>query len=202
MKRSFNFLPFLLFLSLLSSVCCSGFARQPQKGYRGFLEWNASLRNEEMATFTGDGWETTLARETFFFNGASTSHGYQIDSRFFVGAGLGVERCPKWDTWIVPIFAQGRMDMQFGKFTPYADVRLGWNLSSGGGVYFSPTIGYRFNWGRKIGVNVGCGLSLIDYKIEKYEGVIDIDNGFYEIYYTDTYHKVKPYFSLRVGIDF
>lgn len=176
-------------------------ARQPQRGYRGFLEWNNSVRSEELATWNGSGISGSY-RESFFFTGASTSHGYQINRMFFVGAGIGMEYNQKWDMWLAPLFAQGRLDLQLEKFTPYVDVRLGYNLSQGGGVYFSPTVGYRFNWGRKMGVNIGIGLSLVDFKIDKYEGSLDFDNGFYEIYYAGTYHKAKPYFSFRVGIDF
>ncbi|MBD5189619.1 MAG: hypothetical protein HDS95_05005 [Bacteroidales bacterium] len=189
----------LLFISALLFIFISSncFARQPERGYRGFLEWSSSVRSEEIAS-----WDYGSLRDTFFFTGASTSHGYQINSKFFAGAGLGMEYNQKWDTWIIPLFLQGRMDMKFGVFTPYADLRLGYNLTQGGGVYFSPTVGYRFNWGRKMGVNIGLGLTLIDYKIEKYESSIDLDNGFYEIYYAGNYHKVKPYFSFRVGIDF
>lgn len=191
-----------LILSLLS-LTVTGFARQPKKGYRGFFDWSSSVRSEEIASIIGNDFSISKTyHETFFFTGASTSHGYQINPLFFVGAGIGLENNQKWGTWIAPIFAQGRLDLQLGKFTPFADVRLGWNMTEGGGVYFSPTVGYRFNWGRKMGVNIGLGLSLIDYKIYKYEGTMDIDNGFYELYYAGTYHQVKPYFSFRVGIDF
>lgn len=194
MKRFLFILP-LLFAALAMD------ARQPERGYRGFFEWSSSVRSEEIAA-----WDSPYGKETFhdtfFFTGASTSHGYQINPKFFVGAGIGLEYNQKWDTWIAPVLAQGRLDLQLGNFTPYADVRLGWNMIESGGVYFSPTVGYRFNWGRKMGVNIGIGMSVIDYKIFKYEGSIDLDQGFYEIYYAGTYHKVKPYFSFRVGIDF
>ncbi len=191
----------IFFIASLLIVALNCFARQPKRGYRGFLEWSSSVRSEEIANWTGNGFSGSY-HESFFFTGASTSHGYQIDQMFFVGAGLGMEYNKTWDVWLVPLYAQGRLDLQLGKFTPYADLRLGYNLSQGGGVYFSPTVGYRFNWGRKMGVNVGLGLSLIDYKIDKYDGTLDFDNGIYEISYIGTYHKVKPYFSFRIGIDF
>ncbi|MDE5791495.1 MAG: hypothetical protein K2H96_09755 [Muribaculaceae bacterium] len=191
----------IFFIASLLIVALNCFARQPKRGYRGFLEWSSSVRSEEIATWGGEGISGSY-HESFFFTGASTSHGYQIDQMFFVGAGLGMEYNQTWDIWLVPLFAQGRLDLQLGKFTPYADLRLGYNLSQGGGVYFSPTVGYHFNWGRKMGVNVGLGLSLIDYKIDKYDGTLDFDNGIFEISYIGTYHKVKPYFSFRVGIDF
>lgn len=191
----------IFFIITLLMVALNCLGRQPQKGYRGFLEWSNSVRSEEIASWEGDGISGSH-HQTFFFTGASTSHGYQINQMFFVGAGLGVEYNQKWDTWLAPLFAQGRLDLQLGKLTPFAEVRLGYNLTQGGGVYFSPSIGYRFNWGRKMGVNVGIGLSLIDFKIERYEGTLNFDNRFYEIYYTGTYHKVKPYFSFRIGIDF
>lgn len=120
---------------------------------------------------------------------------------FFIGAGLGVEYHYDSDSFIAPLFLHGRADLQFGRFTPYGDVRIGVNFGSGVAAYFSPTIGYRFNWGRKMGVNVGLGLTLAGYQTDCYEASI-IGPDYFEISYLGTKHKVKPYFSFRVGIDF
>ena len=191
---------FLLIAMLIAAVCLAAVARQPQKGYRGFVEWSNSLRSDNFATvdlFGNFGTE----RQTTFFTGLTTSHGYQINPMFFIGAGLGFEKCTKYDNWVAPIFIEGRADFRFGKFTPFADLRLGANLAEGTGVYFSPSIGYRFNWGRKTGINIAAGLTLAGYRAEHYDLSFTGPDS-YEIYYTGTRRHVRPYFSFRLGIDF
>lgn len=175
-------------------------ARQPRRGYRGFLEWSNSLRSEKLGTFDLAGNIFTY-RENVFYTGFTTSHGYQINPMYFIGAGFGMEKCGKFNNWVAPIFLQGRADFKFGKFTPFGDMRIGANLAEGVGAYFSPTIGYRFNWGRKMGVNLGLGLTLAGYKAEHYEGTFNGPDD-YEIYYTGTKHHIRAYFSFRLGFDF
>lgn len=181
-------------------ICQIAEARQPQRGYRGFFEWTGNIRYENFGYFDIHG-NISLNRESTFYTGFTTSHGYQINPVFFVGAGLGMEKCGKLDNWIAPIFIQGRIDLKLNKFTPFGDLRIGANMAEGIGIYISPTIGYRFNWGRKMGVNLGAGLTLAGYKAEHYEGTwISPDS--YEINYIATKHHLRPYFSFRLGIDF
>ena len=182
------------------TLCQVAEARQPRRGYRGFLEWSSSLRSENFGYLDMNG-NLLIHRANTFYTGFSTSHGYQINSLFFIGAGLGMERCGSLDNWVAPIFIEGRIDLKFGKFTPFGDLRLGANVAEGAGVYFSPTIGYRFNWGRKMGVNLGAGLTLAGYTAEHYEGSWTGPDS-YELNYIGTKHHVRPYFSFRVGIDF
>lgn len=188
----------ILLITLFAVV--SAQARQPRRGYRGFLEWSSSLRSEKFGHITIDNNITTY-RDNTFYTGFSTSHGYQINPMFFVGAGLGMEHCSKLDNWIVPVFVEGRADFLLGKLTPFGDIRLGYNVADGGGMYFSPTIGYRFNWGRKMGVNLGLGLSVAGYTAEHYEGSFTGPDS-YEIQYIGTRHHTRVFFSFRAGIDF
>lgn len=175
-------------------------ARQPDRGYRGFLEWSSSVRSDNFGIFDIHG-NLRMERQGSFYTGFSTSHGYQINPMFFIGAGLGMERCGSLDNWIAPIFIQGRADLKLGRFTPFGDLRFGANIAEGGGVYVSPTIGYRFNWGRRMGVNLGAGLTLAGYKAEHYEGIVTAPDS-YEIQYVGTKRHVRAYFSFRLGIDF
>lgn len=191
-----------VFLPLIAAVLFSPAAegRQPQRGYRGFIEWSNSMRSDKYGYWNPD-FSISGRHETSFYTGVATSHGYQINQLFYVGAGLGLERCGKCDNWIAPLFIDGRVDLKFGRFTPFGDIRLGFNAAEGGGVYFSPTIGYRFNWGRKAGVNIGAGLTLAGYKSEiysfSYEGP-----GSYETHYIETKNLNRLYFSFRLGFDF
>ncbi len=190
----------LILVAVIIAMALLAAARQPQRGYRGFLEWSSSVRSEDFGAFDGLG-NLYMTHESTFYTGFSTSHGYQIDPMFFIGAGLGMERCGKLDNWVAPLFVQGRIDLKLGRFTPFGDIRLGANLAEGVGVYFSPSIGYRFNRGRKVGINLAAGLTLAGYKAEHYEGTWE-GPGSYEIYYTGTRHHVRPYFSFRLGFDF
>jgi hypothetical protein len=82
-------------------------------------------------------------------------------------------------------FLNVRYDRSFNKFRPFGDIRIGYAqvgyaLSDDtSGIYFSPTIGHRFDCGRKFGVNIGAGLT-----VESRKGGSD------------------TFFTLRAGVDF
>lgn len=179
-------------------------ARQPHRGYRGFLEWGNDIRTDNY-------WGLyAIERKTSVCTGFMTSHGYQFNPYLYVGAGLGFEYSNVSDCHIIPLFLDGRTDLKFGRFTPFFDVRLGVSLTEGAGVYFSPTIGYRFNWGRKVGINLGVGMTLQGYACHMYSMYYDFDhydeNGDRQPYPTVEYNGVKQcnrvLFSIRLGFDF
>ncbi len=181
-------------LAILTIAACalSVQARQPERGYRGFIEWSNSVTSykfDDRLSLSG------------FYTGGATSHGYQFNPNFYLGAGLAVEHCSRFIDTLVPLFIDVRTDQKFGRFTPYGDLRLGYNATDSGGIYFSPTLGYRFNWGRKVGINLGVGLSVIGYKVYTYDISIDPE-GYFVMTGTGSRHKAKAYFSFRLGIDF
>lgn len=182
----------------------SGAARQPERGYRGFVDWTNRIHR---SSYYG-------GHRTNYDFGISTSHGYQFNPWLFAGVGIdvGLKDTGWWsdpsihhydlDNNFISIFAEGRADLKLGKFTPFADVRLGWNACENGTIYFSPSIGYRFNWGRKVGINVGIGYTLDGYRYENYiegqtpEGItIYVPTGEYS-------NWSRSAFSFRVGVDF
>ena len=181
-----------LFITLIVSAIISfgSAARQPQRGYRGFIDWSNDFRSE-----------VWVQRSNFLYTGVSTSHGYQINPLVYVGAGLQFEHCSLSNDNFVTPFIHGRTDLLFGKFTPFGEIRLGYNLTNGGGLYFSPNIGYRFNWGRKMGINVGAGLTLLGFTYDVYS-VGTTPEGYTTYYKTGTHCHYNPYFSFRIGIDF
>lgn len=170
-------------------------ANEPQCGYRGFAEWDNNITSYNYY-FGGS--------ETVWYTGVSTSHGYQFNPHIFAGAGLMLERSTKYDQWTVPVFAQFRTDLSFGKYTPFGDIRLGYNFTDGGGIYFSPTVGYRFNFGRKLNLNLGVGMTLRGYTLDCYDlKGYDYETGHYvEAVYMGKSHQSKAMFNIRVGIDF
>ncbi|MDE5796601.1 MAG: outer membrane beta-barrel protein [Muribaculaceae bacterium] len=188
------------FLILMLAAAAAAFgakARQPETGYRGFIEWSNDYRTQK--PFLGpDSHINTL------YTGFSTSHGYQFNPWLFVGAGIEYEYCSKLKEHVFIPFVHGRVDMLFGKFTPFGEVRVGYNLVDNmgdKGFYFSPNIGYRFNWGRKVGINIGAGVSVLLNKVDSYDMVVD-PNGYVMYHKVDSHYEKKAFFSFRIGIDF
>ena len=206
MKRQL-FKRLLLLSGMITTVSLSVFARQPERGYRGFVDWTNRIYH---SSFAG-------ASNTYYCPGISTSHGYQFNPWLFAGAGIDYtlrdggrwyvndkwkNHCYHLDNYYLSIFGQIRTDLKLGIFTPFADLRLGWNADSNGTVYFSPAVGYRFNWGRKAGINVGIGYTLDAYRYEKLitgttpEGwTIYVPTGEY-------CNWTQSSFTFRIGIDF
>lgn len=189
----------LIILMVIMSAISPAIARQPQKGYRGFIDWSNSYRTR--ANFPG------LPRSSTFYSGISTSHGYQINSIFFAGVGLDFEHCSSIKSNSLAFFAEGRADLKFGKFTPFGDIRLGYGGIDGeGGLYFAPSIGYRLNWGRKVGINFSLGLSLKGYSRDIYDLHYSKDPETNYIYFDGEKIGVSrgtiPFLTFRVGFDF
>lgn len=102
---------------------------------------------------------------------------------------------------MLPLYLNAHTDWKFGKFTPFGDIKLGYNFVDGGGIYFSPSVGYRFNWGRKLGINLGVGLTVKGYKTDVYEFIVAPD-GYTTLHKTGTDKRTQSYLTVRLGIDF
>lgn len=183
----------ILILFAILSTAAAAWARQPHAGYRGFVEWSNDYRSE--AT-----WGLGM-REGYLYTGVSTSHGYQICPQAFIGAGILLEHCVKLENTVAAAFVHGRTDLKFGRFTPFGEIRLGYYGNEGGGIYFSPAIGYRFNWGRKVGINIGAGLTLQGYKYYKFDIGVSPE-GYNTLVYTGQGRSSRAYFSFKIGMDF
>lgn len=146
--------------------------------------------------------------KTFGANALSMSpflptHGYQFNPHFFLGAGLTAGFSGLYDNWFLGAYIHARTDQTFGKYTPFGDLRFGIVTHSPGLFYISPGIGYRFNFGHRANLNVGLALTL------QCTGSEDTDATFYTDNAGDLLHitlgkepPLKPYLTLRLGIDF
>lgn len=182
----------VLFLFLIT-ISFALSAKQPQRGYRGFVDWNNSLRIYEWSG---------IGRTTDYFTGFSTSHGYKVNPWIFAGAGFNFEYFSTARDYIIAPFFDFRSDFKFIKFTPFADARIGYSCTDGGGIYFSPFIGYRFNWGRKVGINVGVGITLKGYKSDIVDIEYNPELGGWDVEYLGMERKVETFLSFRIGLDF
>lgn len=186
----------LSFLFLTLCLICNG--GQPERGYRGFVDCSATF-NLDISLYGG-------ATDSYVWLGGSTTHGYQFNNWLFIGGGIGYEtvlapddRRPKR---IFPVFADARADLKFGKFTPFADMKLGANFTRGAGLYFSPTIGYRFNWGRTTAINFAIGATFFGRRYPVYEHIMAPGGGIIAGEATGSYHGVEIKPTLRLGLEF
>lgn len=81
----------------------------------------------------------------------TTTHGYQIDKHFFVGAGVGC------NIQTFPVFATARYDILDRHVTPALEVRWGHSFGNRKSPYFSLTGGVRIRMGSWGGLNISCG---------------------------------------------
>lgn len=192
-------------LLLLPALCltwlCAS-ALQPQRGYRGMFE-SSNYLIINPGFLTGDGGSSTV------FAGFATSHGFQFNSWLYAGGGAGFEYNLNWKKhrnsehgrWVIPLFAEGRLDARWGRFTPYFSARLGANLADHGGVYFSPTVGYRFNWGRKSAINFSMGMSLYGRRFKSRELILEPGGGI--TFGPETHYQGhEVHFTVRLGYEF
>lgn len=151
--------------------------REAQRGYRGFVDTGVDLSFHR--GYYGNSTVTV-------YYGIATSHGYQFNSHFFLGAGVMYERVHR-DSYFYggeyPIYLHARTDWTLGRFPVYGDLRVGGVILGEYRLLISPTVGYRLSLGRKSNLNFGIGMNLRGY------GWSD----------EKTFH---PQLAIRVGIDF
>lgn len=183
---------------MVTVLACVGFAMaghavEPARGYRGFVDLENTIGNSVWFS-TVDGCDH---RSCHWMAGIATSHGYQFNNHIFLGAGLAV--VTSGNEGIIPVFANFRYDYSHGKFRVFGDARVGYNFCDG--YYLSPTVGYRLNWGRKVNINFGAGVTVCG----KHENVLaqmptDANGGYVNISKKRNY--ADTFFTLRIGVDF
>ena len=117
-----------------------------QRGYRGFFDLGYTIG-------TGD-YDDASRLEL------STTHGYQFNPHFFLGAGVGVTYWHDMDYVGLPIFVDVRADILKYWVSPFIDFKIGYSFIDIEGVYFAPTVGCRFDVGGKASLNLGIGYTV------------------------------------------
>lgn len=186
---------FLAALSMLAAFASN--ALEPQRGYRGFVEWDNSIGGlNYMDNTTGFD-----VQDTQWFIGVATSHGYQFNRNWYVGGGTMISAATPSGEMMLPLFADVRYDGNIGRLTTFGDMRLGYNCCDGGGIYFSPTVGYRLNIRGKCNLNFGIGMTLRGNTVEQYRvDFIDWETAI--VTYAGKKHLTNALLTLRLGIDF
>jgi hypothetical protein len=144
----------------------------PQKGYRGFIDGQASF---------GSG------KYGFTRYGISTTHGYQFKPWLFVGAGyeyyLFIDQiAKKYSTHT--LFGNLRVDFLKSNIDPFIDLRAGYNMGKHMGLMISPSIGIRFALGKEtpLAINASVGYTFQSVKpIYYYDNWLNKDGACYTI---------------------
>lgn len=127
--------------------------------------------------------------------GLQTTHGIQLKSCFFIGAGFGFERLFYWEEWFAPIMGNIRYNLPNKKISPFVDFKGGYNMAldlySCG--FLSASVGIRFKLNNRMGLNLSMAYTMIRY----YE-----DNSYYGLWYYDDIYRNANHLGFRLGIDF
>lgn len=192
---------FNIIILLLCAVTLGVQAQGLERGRRSMVDWGFDLHSH-------GGWELPDLQINV---GGSYTTGYQFNPNFFLGGGAELTFGVTMPEINLPIYVDVRTDQNWGGFTPFADFRLGWQLTneaSGHGFYCSPTIGYRFLCGKNgNGLNVGLGMDVKGrYSGTKTTTEYNAANNSYSVTEIETNNifaqKYQANFVFRVGIDF
>lgn len=154
-------------------------------GYNGFLDLGYSIG-------VGSGEKT--GRVDF-----TTSHGYQFNPYFFLGAGMGVNVYCQSNAngWSFPVFINPRATLLDSKVSPFIDVKIGNTFGQNvKGFYFSPGVGIHFN-----SPNTGMRANFtIGYTVQ-HTSDTGVYSG-YDYYKTEPDNKNLGAITLKFGVEF
>jgi hypothetical protein len=156
---------YLLSLALLGTVVLGVSAQSSNTAggcYRGFVDagYTVGIGDYEFGRFE-----------------VNTSHGYQINPYFYVGAGVGFHFMPSYETpdmdipldkrdskVDIPVFANARINFSKSKVTPFIDAKGGTYVTNNGGLYVNGSAGIRIACNGKQAINI-----MVGYTLEKLE---------------------------------
>lgn len=89
----------------------------------------------------------------------SSTHGMQLNEKYFIGAGGGFNSLERYDVYFdehdyIPLYANFRVDFKDKNLSPFIDVKAGYAIviEENRGFYANASCGYRF---KKVSLSVG-----------------------------------------------
>lgn len=155
----------LMMMCLLASAGML-MAQEQTKGYRGFAElgYGIGVGDYEFGRFS-----------------IETSHGYQFNHYFFLGAGMGFQFSSKYETpgmeyaldkrdskVDIPIFANVHLNFLKKKLSPFIDLKGGAYVNNGGGAYVNASAGLRIATTARQAVNISVGYAFQQLEFETF----------------------------------
>lgn len=185
MKRTTKIMVTLLCAAFVLLTCNNAYAGNNHRRYGGGLQ-------EGYKGFVTAGYTigTGLISDRLSIN---TTHGYQLNENFFIGAGVGMSVYKpdgfNFDVLSIPLYADARANLELnGSVSPFADLKIGYAIADVKGFFFNPSIGIRVDMNGSMGLNFGVGYELIRY----------IENSAYLGSYSINVKGI----TLKVGLDF
>ncbi len=102
----------------------------------------------------------------------SMSCGWQFSPYFYTGIGAGAQYWFDSELYQIPIFGHLRSDFINKKNSPFIDLKIGYMVYDGTGLFVNPSIGYRFG-----DIHVALGYTYNQFEFEYddyYDETIDI----------------------------
>ena len=93
------------------------------------------------------------------------SQGLKITPCMFVGIGAGIEYYHKYESTVIPVYCDIRMDILENKNTPFLGMKIGYAFNDIDGIYMSPSVGYKIDSFHFV---VGYSLQYVDTKWIEY----------------------------------
>lgn len=126
------------------------------------IHWGIRPRERTRKTYSLEpGYRCFISGEILIFDDIasriSTTHGMQLDNRFFIGAGLGLlsSEFGIFDYYSIPFFSVFRVDFLKKKITPFLEVRGGYDLviNAESGFYGGLSFGCRL---KRVSISLGA----------------------------------------------
>ena len=191
---------FVLLVALLSTFAL-GMNAQSQAvfthGYRGFADigYTIGVGDYEFGRFE-----------------VNTTHGYQINPYFFVGAGAGLHFMSSYETpgmdialdtrdskVSIPVFAAARVNFTKTKVSPFIDLKGGTFVNNNDGLYIVASVGCRIATVGKQGVDISLGYTYEKLEFETFGRFTSSHN----MNYTRNPRKLDAEgISIKVGYEF
>lgn len=143
----------LLFVALFMTTAI--LAREPQRGYRGFIDWENTIGALDYCHFSHGYYDQKKLTEVYehrtrWLSGVSTSHGYQFNRHIYAGIGIMFSHAVSAGDIMLPVFAHFRYDYAKGNFRPFVELRGGYNFREGGWNLFLTVCGIPIKLGPEI----------------------------------------------------
>ena len=197
-NQSLSIMKKLTLLAITATLFCLNINAQNSSGYRGFIDAGYTI---------GMGYFDNIGRVE-----VNTSHGYQINSLFYVGGGLGMHFFPSYETpnmnipldkreskVDIPVFVNGRCNFLKGRISPFVDVKAGTYVNNGGGMYGNISAGCRIATKGRQAINVLVGYTSEELEFETFDKFV----GKYDLSYTRHPRKqTTEGITIKVGYEF
>ncbi|MCS2715255.1 hypothetical protein ACRFA2_14595 [Bacteroides hominis] len=119
----------------INSLTCNA------QNYKGSIEGGRTFHTDDIGMFS-----TT---------DIYTTHGVQLGSRFYIGAGVGVRLGDDYTS--IPLYGSVRYTFLKKKISPFIDAKVGYSLLDAAGFYANPGAGVNWNFYKALSVFLKVG---------------------------------------------